>query len=76
MSPTCITTGRNAKGNRTMTNSLLLDSLKDPLQQYEINLRQSLISKFNTFMPAHKQDQTEKRFANSSVREMKNAIGR
>lgn len=56
MSPSPATTGRNYKGNRTMQNPLLLESIMDPLKQYEVNLRQSLISKFNTFLPAHKHD--------------------
>ena len=54
MSPSPAATGRNNKGNRTMQNSKMLESIQDPLSQYEVNLRQSLISKFNTFMPAHK----------------------
>ena len=32
MSPSPANTGRNNKGNRTMQNSLLLESIKDPLQ--------------------------------------------
>ena len=56
MSPSPAATGRNNKGNRTMQNSKMLESIQDPLSQYEVNLRQSLISKFNTFMPAHKKD--------------------
>ena len=56
MSPSPAATGRNNKGNRTMQNSKMLESIQDPLAQYEVNLRQSLISKFNTFMPAHKKD--------------------
>ena len=43
MSPSAVTTGRNNKANRTMQNSSLIDSLREPLQQYEVNLRQSLI---------------------------------
>ena len=40
----------------------------------EINLRENLIRRFNNFIPAHAHDQTEKRFENSSVKEMKGAI--
>ena len=56
MSPSPAATGRNNKGNRTTQNSKMYESIQDPLSQYEVNLRQSLISKFNTFMPAHKKD--------------------
>ena len=42
----------------------------------ENNLRKTLIARINNFLPAHKHDYCEKRFQNSSIKEMQNAIGR
>ena len=39
-------------------------------------LRKTLIARINNFLPAHKHDYCEKRFQNSSIKEMQNAIGR
>ena len=43
MSPSPATTGRNNKGNRTMQNSLILETLRDTLPDYDVHLRQNLI---------------------------------
>ena len=40
----------------------------------EIELRENLIRRFNNFIPAHAHDQTERRFENSSTKEIKGAI--
>ena len=42
----------------------------------ENTLRKTLIARINNFLPAHKHDYCEKRFQNSSIKEMQNAIGR
>lgn len=39
-------------------------------------IKQVLMARFNNFLPQHSQENTEKRFHNSSIREMKGAIVR
>lgn len=40
------------------------------------NVKQALMARFNNYLPLHSQENTEKRFQNSSIREMKGAIAR
>ena len=54
-----------------------------PLSTYNVDqkmeentLRKTLIARINNFLPAHKHDYCEKRFQNSSIKEMQNAVGR
>ena len=53
-----------------------MDTYSDQKRLEEINLKQTLISRINNFLPAHKHDYCEKRFQNSSIKEMQNAVGR
>ena len=71
-----MTIGRN---NRMMLRTIQkspLETYNDIQNQEEANLRSTLIARINNFLPAHKHDYCEKRFQNSSIKEMQNAIGR
>ena len=60
------TPARNSRAERNTTASLRSNG--------EMELRENLIRRFNNFIPAHAHDQTERRFENSSTKEIKGAI--
>ena len=67
------------RNNRTMLRTIQkspLETYNEIHNQQEANLRSTLIARINNFLPAHKHDYCEKRFQNSSIKEMQNAIGR
>ena len=73
-SPTANASGRNTQMGRTIVHSPMGNY--ESRKQKDINLKQMLVSRINNFLPTNKHEYNEKRFQNSSIKEMQNAIGR